>query len=193
MKLSKGSRISFALIAILFSSSAVHAAQIYSVSEDNAKLAFFATGKPGFLKFKGEGAKLKGRLEMDQGGWKGVLTADLVPLNTGIDLRDSHMHDKYLETKKFPTAELNLESVKFEKGTEGPCEFTGSLAIKGVKKPIQGSCEWTGVGKDTMQVKASSEIKMADYPIGVPKYLGVTVADTVKLEVEFDAKRNPSG
>jgi polyisoprenoid-binding protein YceI len=193
MKFSTGSRISLALLTIFIGSSAAYAAQSYSVSEDSAKLAFLATGKPGFLKIKGEGAKLKGRLDMDQGNWKGAFVADLVPVKTGVDLRDSHMHDKYLETKKFPTAELNLETVKFEKGAEGPCEFTGSLAIKGVKKPIQGTCEWTGTGKDSMQVKASSEIKLADYPIGVPQYLGVTVADKVKIEVEFDAKRNPSG
>jgi hypothetical protein len=49
-----------------------------------------------------------------------------------------------------------------------------------------------GVGKESLQVKANSDIKLEDYPIGVPSYLGVTVADKVTIEVEFDAKLNPA-
>jgi polyisoprenoid-binding protein YceI len=179
------------LTALWISSTSSFAAQTYTVVEDTSKVGFLAIGKPGFLKIKGEGARLKGRLAADQGLLKGDLKADLVPLKTGIDLRDSHMHDKYLETKTNPTAELMLETIKFEKGTDGSCEFTGSLVLKSVKKPIKGSCEITGVGKDALQVKASSEIKLEDYPIGVPTYLGVKVADKVTIEVEFAAKLNP--
>lgn len=192
MKLSRHYQATFLLSTLLISSSPVFAAQTYSIVDDSTRLGFLAIGKPGFLKIKGEGGRLKGRLAMDQGNLKGDLIADLVPMKTGIDLRDNYMHDKYLETKKFPTAELNLETIRFEKGSEGACEFDGSLAIKSVKKPIKGTCEITGMGKDALQVKASSEIKLADYPIGVPTYLGVTVADKVTIEVEFDAKLIPS-
>ncbi len=192
MKFSRQVQTSFLLSSLLISSSSVFAAQTYDISSDSSTLGFLAIGKPGFLKIKGEGGRLKGRLAAEQGNLKGDLVADLAPIKTGIDLRDNHMHEKYLETKKFPTAELNLESIRFEKGTEGTCEFNGSLAIKSVKKPIKGACEITGLGKDALKVKASSEIKLADYPIGVPSYLGVTVADKVTVEVEFDAKLIPS-
>lgn len=181
-----------ALAALWISSNSSFAAQTYTVVEDSSKVGFLAVGKPGFLKIKGEGGRLKGRLAADQGSLKGDLTAQLAPLKTGVDLRDSHMHDKYLETKTHPTADLILETIKFEKGTDGPCEFSGSLVLKAVKKPIKGSCEVVGIGKDSLQVKANSDIKLEDYPIGVPSYLGVTVADKVTIEVEFDAKLSPA-
>lgn len=170
-------------------SQAAAAETVYTVDQKASTVDFLATGKPGFLKIRGEGAGLAGTIKLMDDHVTGELTATLTPLKTGIGLRDEHMHEKYLETGKYPTATLTLTTVKIE-GSNGPCSFEGTLTIKNTGKPVTGSCEAEGVGTATMKVAANTEIKMADYPIGVPSHLGITVAETVTVAAKVVATRS---
>lgn len=192
------------LFAIVLSTSA-HAAT-FKVDPQDSKVSFDAVGKPGFLKIHGEGARANGELKIDVANaiatsnppktmWNvsGTFDVALIDLKTGIDLRDTHMREKYLETGKFPRATLVLdpftiygdETLSLPKKSVG--EFTGKLTIKGVERPVKGRYE-TDIDK-TAKVKASFEIKLTDFStIGVPSYLGVTVAEDVTVHAEFVAK-----
>jgi hypothetical protein len=60
----------------------------------------------------------------------------------------------------------------------------GKLTLKGVTKPVTGKASYTG-GK----LKAFFTVNIKDFPsIGVPSHLGVTVANTVDVEVMADVK-----
>jgi polyisoprenoid-binding protein YceI len=165
------------------------AAQQYEVVEAGSSVGFLAVGKPGFLKIKGEGGSVKGNAEVDGTAFKGTFNAMLPAIKTGIDLRDEHMHGKYLETGKFPEAVLTLSEVKFENGSAGKCSFKGQLTVKGVTKDAAGECNIEGLAGDTVTVKASTEINIEDYPIGVPSHLGIKVADKITISTEFQAKK----
>ncbi len=148
---------------------------------ENLKLSggsveFNVESTSGLVKINGKGAKPSGSLDVTGGKASGIISVDLKPFSTENDLRDKHMHEKYLETAKFPAATLKLAPVAL-----GASEFnwTGDLTIKGVSKPVKG----TAVFRDGL-IAAKFTISINDYPsIGVPSWLGVTVAKTVDVKV----------
>jgi hypothetical protein len=132
---------------------------------------------------EGHGATVAGKLTKDaEGKVAGTLTASLGKMTTENPKRDGHMHEKYMETAKFPTAELQLDPVK---ASEAEFPWTGTLKIKGQTKPVAGK-GW--VRGDKMW--AEFETNIADFPaIGVPEWAGLTVAG--KATITVNAKVSP--
>jgi polyisoprenoid-binding protein YceI len=122
--------------------------------------------------FKGTSDKLKGLIDLQ----KNVLDfyVDLNTLNTGIKLRDKHMRDNYLETKKYPFAEFSgkiKETIPLGfKGTQNVTAL-GKFKIHGVEKSIEvpGTLVYLNEGK--VQLKTSFPVKLSDYGIAVPSVL----------------------
>ena len=69
---------------------------------------------------------------------------------------------------------------------DGKGSFSGSLMLHGVKKTVSGSAEVRKAGAG-LRVKASFPVNLADYNIAEPRYLGVGVKNTVRVEVTFTA------
>lgn len=177
--------LSLGLIALAGAASAESTA--WSLAADKSPVTFVATGKPGFLKIRGEGSTAKGSAKIDDGKLTGVFEVALAPFKTGIDLRDEHMHGKYLESAKFPVAKLVIDPLAVKAGASD-YDFAGKLTLKGVEKPVQGKLE-LDLGADKATGKASFEVKLSDFPVGVPSHLGVSVAETVQVEVAFQAEK----
>lgn len=159
----------------------------YVVEKDKSRAEFLAVGKPGFLKIKGTGATVSGSVQRDGKNLSGALSAQTADFNTGIDMRDKHMHEKYLDTKTYPTSTLALQKVTFESGDSGKCAFTGQLTIKGVTKPVSGDCDVSDLNASQIFVTASTQVPLSEFPIGVPSHLGIKVADTVTITVDLKA------
>jgi len=132
-----------------------------------------ATGNPGMVKIDGEGGLVTGTVTRDGGKVAGTFECPLKDFQTGIDTRDHHMREKYLDTAKFPVAQLVLDPLAATGG-----DWTGKLTLKGVTKPVKGTAKITGSAVD-----ATFSIQLADYPIGVPSFLGVTVAQDVTIHI----------
>lgn len=169
--------------AVFLSGTKVALAESFKVS---GPVTFTAVGTPGFLKIEGEGAKASGDITTaPDGSYLGVITVELKGLKTGIDLRDEHMHKKYLESAKYPVATLKLkEGLKGQGG-----KFCGELTVKGQTKAVCGEASLTddSTGK---RVKAKLTVNVKDFPaIGVPSAMGVTMADTVDVEADLTAKK----
>ena len=105
-----------------------------------------ATGNPGMVKIDGAGGKVTGTVERSGGKVAGTFDCQLNDFQTGIDTRDHHMREKYLETAKFPVAQLKLDPVgtgDFDSVNEvelhGPLRSTGvwpvSLPARGTSIP----------------------------------------------------------
>jgi polyisoprenoid-binding protein YceI len=119
----------------------------------------------------------------------GSLTVDLRTLDTGIGLRNDHLRETYLEVDKAPGYDKAVLSAITLKGLnpdapEGKGSFTGSLTLHGATNPVTGSVEVRKAG-DALRVKASFPVKLADYNIAEPRYLGVGVKDPVQVDVSF--------
>ncbi len=151
---------------------------------------FTAVGKPGFLKIRGEskGTSPTGNLKLENEQVTGEFHFDLKSLDTGIELRNEHMKDKYLEVGKYPQAVLTLDPIPVKGGNLGSdmqSDFSGKLNLHGVTQNVKGKFQYTAKDK---KANASFAIKVSDYKIDVPKYMGVTVSETVDVEASVALK-----
>ena len=160
----------------------------FDVKPEQNSVEFVAVGKPGFLKINGKKAALKGHATQDGSQINGLFEVKLDDFETGIETRDEHMKDKYLETKKFPTATLQVKNLAVTPSGSPDVAFKGDLTLHGVTKEISGTAKvsWQNAGKDA-DVDAHFEITLSDFKIDIPQYLGVKVADTVNVSTRFIA------
>lgn len=100
------------------------------------------------------------------------IVVDMKSLSTGLDLRDDHAKNKYMEVNKYPQAILVEANGENGKGT-------GTLKFHGQEKPISGTYSVQG-GK---LLKAEFKIKMSEFGISDISYKGIGVEDDVKIEV----------
>ena len=150
-------------------------------SAGDSRIVFKATGPAG-LSFEGKGRDV--RLKED--GNNIVVSVKLDGLATGIDLRDRHMKEKYLETGKYPVAILEVDKAKlrFPEGNAVNGTTEGKLTLHGVSKAVKVSYKADG-DKNQAKVEGSMRINMKDFKIDVPSYLGVTVKPNVDVEVKL--------
>ena len=169
-------RMSYLVASLV--SSLVFADTRISTVED---VSFIAVGPAGF--------KINGKtneISVVQEGDFYVLKVPMDTVKTGIDLRDSHMKEKYVETGKFPNAELKVPKSSLKEG--GGQNVKGLFKVHGVEKEVAVNYS---VSKDAgaMAVKGTFNINLKNHGIEVPSYLGVTVKPDVVVNANF--KVNP--
>lgn len=106
------------------------------------------------------------------------IKVDLRTLKTGIELRDKHMKEKYLQVDRYPYAILKTGEGKNGQGQ-------GELEIRGISKPVQGTYSLKG-----NKVEARFKINLSDYQISGIRYMGVGVKDEAEILVTVPAKRD---
>ena len=112
----------------------------------------------------------------------GSLSVDLRTLKTGIGMRDKHMLDNYLEVDNGPDFEkATIENIQIEK-LDGKTTFNGTLVLHGERRPITGSA--TLERRDGgYTVQAEFPVRVSEYKIPKPTYLGVGVQDEIRIKV----------
>jgi len=156
-----------------------------------SKVTFLAVGRPSMLKIHGTASSGPAAdLKVEGAQLKGAVSFEMDKLDTGIDMRTQHMKDKYLQVKEHPNAKLTL--------TEAPVDptFVNTLTNSG-EKPFKGTLQLHGKEKEVNGtytaanglVQAKFPIKLSDFAIEIPSYLGVTVADMVDVAVELPLKK----
>lgn len=154
------------------------------------EIKFTATGKPGFLKINGtaNSGLLVNSLKLENGTAFGEFEFNLKKLDTGIELRNEHMKDKYLEVAKYPSAKLTLKPVSFtevELKSDVKKAFNGTLQLHGVSKDISGQFEYSAKNKNIL---ATFNIKVSDFNIDIPKYMGIVVSENVDVSTQLNLK-----
>lgn len=153
---------------------------------------FEAVGKPAMIKINGAAPVPKSLLSFKDGVTTLEAELDLNDFKTGIDLRDQHMKEKYLEVAKYPKAKLIVTKADFPAGWEkNPTsfkdkEFSGTLQLHGKEAPIKGTHSMT----DKNFSEAHFKISLNDFNIEIPNYLGIKVVDviTIKTQIQFEKK-----
>ncbi len=162
-------------------------AEDYVSNPSKGHLVFEAVGKPAMIKIKGESPAPKSSMMHSKGSVRIESALELDQLKTGIDLRDEHMKEKYLEIKKYSQAKLIIENLAIPENTEiKDQEFSGTLNLHGKEAPVKGVFN---MSKDRL-VEAEFKIKLTDYGIEIPEYMGINVAETVniKTKIQFEKK-----
>jgi polyisoprenoid-binding protein YceI len=113
---------------------------------------------------------------------EGTLRVNLQSLETGIGVRDRHMRDTYLEVQKGPEyAEATIEQIHIDK-LEGKTSFSGTLLLHGQRHEVTGTAELKPQGSQ-IRVQAQFPIKVSEFAIAEPIYLGVGVRDEIQVKV----------
>lgn len=127
-----------------------------------------------------------------EASYAGTLRVDLVPLDTGIELRNNHLRETYLEVargERFRHAALTgieLAVPLPPDAARHKTPFSGTLSLHGVERAIAGKAELSRRdGRLHVQAAFSLSLKVFDIP--PPRYLGVGVRDEVGILVTFDA------
>lgn len=147
-----------------------------------AHVKFTAKG-PGGLNIVGETEAV----QVSDDGKLVTVAVPLTGLQTGIGLRDKHMKEKYLEVGKYPNAELKVarDALRFPAaGGKVSADAQGDLTIHGHTKHVSFHYDAKAAGKG-FDVDGTVHVKIPDYAIDVPNYLGVTVKPDVDVEVHF--------
>lgn len=130
------------------------------------------------LTIDAKGAHAAGTVKADGSG---RITCQLDELATGIGLRDHHMKEKYLETGKYPAAELALDPAAIP--GSGEFDTTGKLTLHGVTRAVK-----VHVARVDQTFRATFGLELPDYGVQIPSYLGITVAKHVDVTVAGLAK-----
>lgn len=158
------------------------------LSKGSGQVEFNAVGKPKMLKIHGKGSQATGSLIVEGGKVTGKAIFDLNSLDTGISLRNTHMKEKYLETGKHPQATLEIVSIKLPANLasdfSADAPFSGKLTLKGVTKDVKGIAKLKKSGSE-LSGEVEFDTTVGSFNIELPSFAGVTMADEVKVKVEF--------
>lgn len=139
--------------------------------------------------FEAKTKNLTGDLAVDESNpqaVKGAIAVDLQSLETGIGLRDKHLKSNYLEVNKGPQySEARLHDIRIDR-LEGKTPFRGILTLHGQQKEVTGTAQIRPEGSG-YRMEATFPVKVADFQIPEPTYLGVGVADEVVVRVNLNA------
>lgn len=159
--------------------------------EKQGKVEFLAIGKPSMLKIHGKAPSASASLKVEGTKLTGTAAFPLESLDTGINLRNEHMKEKYLKVKEFPNATLSIHEAEVDPefastlSNKGEKDFKGTLELHGKKNSVEGKyTAKSGV------VQAKFQLKITDYGIEIPSYLGVKVAEVVDVNVELPLKKD---
>ncbi|MEY2905125.1 MAG: hypothetical protein RJA52_1141 [Bacteroidota bacterium] len=136
--------------------------------------------------FEGISDQLNGLVDQEKGLVDFYL--DLNTLKTGIGLRDKHMRDSYLETKKYPYAEFTGQLIG-EINFGQPAEVKGKFKLHGVEKEVTLKGTVKKIDADTLEIDSEFQILLSDYKIDIPKVVFYELADVQKVRVQIQLKR----
>jgi polyisoprenoid-binding protein YceI len=146
--------------------------------------------------FEAKTTALSGSVTAGSGGahaLDGRLAVNLRTLDTGIDLRNEHLRENYLEVGRGPgfdtatLSEIDLDEFNPD-APEGKGSFTALLTVHGVTRPVTGTVDVRHAGAG-LRVKAAFPVDLTAYGIRKPRYLGIGVKDIVEVDVTFTVSR----
>lgn len=175
-----------ALLLLALILPAISHAAIPLKANSNGSVNFLAVGKPSALKIHGKASGPEAKLELNGTQLTGSAEFDMSKLDTGIELRNRHMKEKYLQVQQHPKAKLTLTEAAVDpafansltNGGEKP--FKGKLQLHGQERDVEG----TYTAKNGL-LQAKFQIKLTNFGIEIPSYLGITVAELVDVNVDL--------
>ncbi len=132
------------------------------------------------------------QLRVDDDGTTLKIVVPLATLKTGIALRDRHMREKYLQVEKYPDAVLELPWSAVKLPPDGQTvdgTAPGKMTLHGQTHEVQVSYRVSRSGNH-YQVSGNVPLKITDYGIDIPSYLGITVQPDVQTSASFTAERS---
>lgn len=152
--------------------------------------------------------KIRGKVTLDDSmdlakkPLEAEFSVDLASIDTGIPLRNEHMRDNFLQTKKYPQAQFKLKSIgqaiQLKPGEKTRISAVGDFTVHGktVTKTIPVDVTWLKKckatetkmpGCDLLQISADFPVSFKDHDIPRPEIVFQKLADTVIVKVGASA------
>lgn len=147
----------------------------------SAEVKFIAKGPAG-LEIVGKGSELN----VKESGDTVTVVVPLGKIDTGIELRNKHMREKYLETGKFPNAELVVKKGDIKVPSSGGT-MDGNLTIRGKTKAVKVKYSASDKGGN-IAVEGSMNIRFTDFGIEEPSFMGASVKPDIQIAANFSVK-----
>ena len=152
---------------------------------------------------KGQFVRFSGTILLDESDFQrshveAQIDADSV--HTGVEDRDAHLRSAdFFEVDKFPTISFRSKSIETRDSSKGTIH--GDLTIHGVTRPVMLDVEFQGEITDPRGIRrrgfiATTVLDRKDFGITWNRVLdagGVLAGDRVKVELNVEAVRKPSG
>jgi polyisoprenoid-binding protein YceI len=177
------------LIALLLTLAALVSLPAHAAAEKKGESSATFTGK-GPAGFKLEGKTTD--LELEDDGKLLRIVVPLANLKTGIDLRDRHMREKYLEVEKYPDAVLEVpwSDIQLpEDGQTTTAKGKGKMTLHGKTQQVPFTYTVQRKGND-YQVTGNTPLNIKAFGIDIPSYMGVTVKPDIETVVSFTATKS---
>jgi polyisoprenoid-binding protein YceI len=154
-------------------------AQIYTSEHGKAKVFSKAT----LENFTGKSNYLVGQINLSDSRVDFYL--DLSTLSTGVELRDEHMQEEFLETAKYPFAQFSGKLVTPFDTTSSDTQkvkVKGDFKLHGISRNIEVIGEMVKKGHQLF-IHANWQLDLPDYNIKIPQVLFMKVSQTQKLSI----------
>ncbi|MBN8706332.1 MAG: YceI family protein [Bacteroidetes bacterium] len=151
-------------------------AQTYTIKNGSAKFTTSAETFGVDSQFEGVGNGLNGTINLTDSTFN--FTFDLIKLQTGIKLRDNHMHEDYLETETYPKASFSgkLKAT----GKFGEVLATGDFSMHGNKKKVTATGSLL-----SNRLKATWKLNLKDFKIEIPeKFMIGKISEILSMSVD---------
>ncbi len=172
------------------------AVQTYRIDPgDDQKVVF--TSKAPMETFEGKTHKVHGTIVADLANLADSVqvrvVVDMASLSTGIGMRDNHMRDRHLETKKYPEAVFTGGRVvscapsQLAPGGKAHAVVAGIFDLHGVARPVEMPVDLALDADGTLSVQVAFPVKLSDHAIERPKVLVLKLADEQQVSIALHA------
>lgn len=164
-------------------------AQEYHVDKSKENLVKFISDAP-LEDFEGVTDNIDGYMYLksvdDLSDNQVYFEVDLTTLDTGIDLRNRHMRDNYLETDKyrFTFFEGKIDDIDNINDKEFNVTVSGKLFIHGVSNDIKvdGKLNKENGG---FFIESEFSVALSDYKVDIPQFMFMKINEEMKLQLKF--------
>jgi polyisoprenoid-binding protein YceI len=141
--------------------------------------------------FVAKSGAVSGKVDVDMasGAIKGgEIAVKAASFETGMDMRDKHMRDKYLKAKQHPAIRLVLTGGKVMPKSGSKGKIQGKLIVLGKEKAVTLPVKVTSASGKAITVTSEFTVNIEDFGIKQPKFMVVKMDKTVRLKVRLELK-----
>jgi polyisoprenoid-binding protein YceI len=140
---------------------------------------------------RGELDLVRGELRFDpaRGGVAGEIVVDARSARTGIAARDREMHERVLESARFPVITLRAERLEVLRRDAASAELKlhATLEIHGAAHEVAIPARVTALAEDRLVVEAAFRVPYVAWGMRDPSNLVLRVAKEVDVSVRAEA------